>query len=278
MSYRTILVHINDKRRAETLLQPTIELATRYNSHLIGLHAYASLPAPPIAIPFTAKTLAGVAAAEHENAAQIAAIFSRMAERKQFVADWQLLKVSHLELPSAVMERGRAADLIIAGQTDPDWDLSPLLDFPELLALESGRPVLVVPYVGRYPSVGRNVVVAWKAGRESARAVFDALPFLRDAENVHILEIKEHADQKSTLAPDTSIAASLARHGIKPTIHTSVAADISIGDEILSRLADIDADLLVMGAYGHGRMRQLVFGGVTRHIARHMTVPTLFSH
>jgi len=176
------------------------------------------------------------------------------------------------------MERGRAADLIIAGQTDPDWDLSPLLDFPELLALESGRPVLVVPYVGRYPSVGRNVVVAWKAGRESARAVFDALPFLRDAENVHILEIKEHADQKSTLAPDTSIAASLARHGIKPTIHTSVASDISIGDEILSRLADLDADLLVMGAYGHGRLRQLVFGGVTRHIARHMTVPTLFSH
>src|SRR5262249_58577773 len=93
MSYRTILVHINDKRRAETLLQPTIELATRYNSHLIGLHAYASLPAPPIAIPFTAKTLAGVAAAEHENAAQIAALFSRMAERRQFVADWQLFEV-----------------------------------------------------------------------------------------------------------------------------------------------------------------------------------------
>jgi len=278
MSYRTILVHLNDKRRAETLLQPTIELATRFNSHLIGLHAYASLPAPPIAIPFTAKALAGVAAAEHENSAQIAAIFARMAERRQFVADWQLLKVSHLELAGAVMERGRVADLIIAGQTDPEWDLSPLLDFPELLALESGRPVLVVPYVGRYPSVGRNVVVAWKAGRESARAVFDALPLLRDAEDVHILEIKDHADQKSTLAPDTSIAASLARHGIKPTIHTSVASDISVGDEILSRLADIDADLLVMGAYGHGRLRELVFGGVTRHIARHMTVPTLFSH
>jgi nucleotide-binding universal stress UspA family protein len=278
MPYRTILVHLNDKRRAETLLQPAIELATRYKSHLIGLHAYAHLPAPPIAIPYLTKALAGVTAAEHENTAQIGAIFSRMAERRQFVADWQVLKVSHLELANAVMERGRAADLIIAGQTDPEWDLSPLLDFPEVLALESGRPVLVVPYVGRYPSVGRNVVVAWKAARESARAVFDALPLLRDAQHVHILEIKERANQASTLGPDTSIAASLARHGIKPTIHTSVGSDISVGDEILSRLADIDADLLVMGAYGHGRLRELVFGGVTRHIARHMTVPTLFSH
>ena len=120
-------------------------------------------------------------------------------------------------------------------------------------------------------------MIAWKAGRESARAVFDALPLLQGAENMHILEIKGRGDE-SSMSPDTSIAASLARHGIKPTIRTSVAPDISVGDEILSRLSDLDADLLVMGAYGHSRMRELVFGGVTRHIARHMTVPTLFSH
>jgi nucleotide-binding universal stress UspA family protein len=175
------------------------------------------------------------------------------------------------------MEQGRAADLIIAGQTDPDWDASRLLDFPERLALEAGRPVLIIPYAGRYPRIGRNVVIAWKAGRESARAVFDALPLLQGAENVYILEIKGRSDENS-LSPDTSIAASLARHGIKSTIRASVAPDISVGDEILSRLSDLDADLLVMGAYGHSRMREWVFGGTTRHIFRHMTVPTLFSH
>jgi nucleotide-binding universal stress UspA family protein len=79
-------------------------------------------------------------------------------------------------------------------------------------------------------------------------------------------------------APDMSIALALARHGIKPSVRTSVTTDLSVGDEILSRLADLDADLLVMGAYGHSRIRELVFGGVTRHIARHMTVPTLLSH
>jgi nucleotide-binding universal stress UspA family protein len=138
--------------------------------------------------------------------------------------------------------------------------------------------VLVVPYVGRYPEIGRNVVIAWKSGRESARAVFDALPILLGAQTVQILEIKERGDDRPALAPDTSIAASLARYGIKPTVRTSVAGDISVGDEILPRLADMDADLLVMGAYGHSRMREFVFGGVTRHIARHMTVPTLLSH
>jgi nucleotide-binding universal stress UspA family protein len=222
--------------------------------------------------------LGSVAAVERQAADEIAATFARMTANQPFVAEWRALKVPHVDLAPVIMDHGRAADLIIAGQTDPDWDLSPLSDFPERLALESGRPVLVVPYVGRYAEVGRNVVIAWKAGREAARAAFDALPFLLVAETVHILEIKERGDERPALAPDTSIAAALARHGLRPSVHTSVLSDIGIGDEILSRLADLGADLLVMGAYGHSRMRELVFGGATRHIARHMTVPTLFSH
>jgi nucleotide-binding universal stress UspA family protein len=277
MSYKTILVHLNDSRRAEALLEPAIELATRYNSHLLGLHAYASLPAPPVPMGYASSVLGSVVAQQREQGEAIAATFSRMCVNRAFVPEWQLLKVPHVDLASVVIEHGRAADLIIAGQTDPDWDLSPLLDFPERLALESGRPVLVIPYAGRYHRVGRNVVIAWKSAREAARALFDALPLLRGAENVHILEIKRRSDERG-LTPDTSIAASLARHGIKPTLHTSVAPDISVGDEILSRLSDLDADLLVMGAYGHSRMRELVFGGATRNVARHMTVPTLFSH
>ena len=278
MSYKTVLVHLNDQRRTEALLEPAVQLASQYNSHLVGLHVYASMPAPPVRLPYASKILGAAVAFEHENSDEIAAIFSRMTAKGAFVAEWQLRRVPHVDLASVVMDHGRAADLIIAGRTDPDWDLSPLLDFPERLALESGRPVLVIPYAGRYPRIGRNVVIAWKAGRESTRAVFDALPLLKGADNVHILEVKGRADQETMLGPDTSIAAALGRHGIKATIRTSVAPDISVGDEILSRLSDLDADLLVMGAYGHSRMREIVFGGATRHIARHMTVPTLFSH
>ncbi len=278
MTYKTILVHLNDTRRAEALLEPAVQLASKNNAHLIGMHVYASVPASPVAIPYGSQVLNTIAGAERQETDQLAATFSRMTAKRPFTAEWRALKVPHVDLAAVVMDHGRAADLIIAGQTDPDWDLSPLMDFPERLALESGRPVLVVPYIGRYANVGRNVVIAWKAGRESARAVFDALPMLTAADNVHILEVKQRADEETGLAPDTTIAASLGRHGIKPSVRTSIAADISVGDEILSRLADLGADLLVMGAYGHSRMREMVFGGATRHIARHMTVPTLFSH
>ena len=278
MTYKTILVHLNDKRRAETQLEPAIRLAIQHNAHLIGLHAYASIPASPVAIPYASKVLGEVAASERRETEEIAATFARMTANQPFVAEWRVLKVPNVDLAAAVMDHGRAADLIVAGQTGPDWDMSPLMDFPERLALESGRPVLVIPYVGRYPEIGRNVVIAWKPSRESARAVFDALPILTRAETVQILEVKDRRDDGTSLAPDTTIAASLGRHGIKPTLRTSMAADISVGDEILSRLADASADLLVMGAYGHSRMREFVFGGATRHIARHMTAPTLFSH
>ena len=136
--------------------------------------------------------------------------------------------------------------------------------------------MLVVPYAGRYREIARNAVIAWKPTRESARAVFDALPLLTSAESVQLLEVKQSPEDGSIT--DMPIAAALARHGIKVTLRSMLAPDISVGDEILSRLADQGADLLVMGAYGHSRMREPIFGGVTRHIARHMTVPTLWSH
>jgi nucleotide-binding universal stress UspA family protein len=277
MSYKTILAYLSDKRRTENILAPAVQLASRYSSHLVGLHVQATIPAPPVPLPFASKVLGKLAAEERATSDAISATFTRLTAQGSFTPEWQLLKSRNPDLVSAVLERGRTADLIIAGQTDPDWDLSPVLDFPERLALESGRPVLVIPYAGRTQEIGRNAVIAWKPTREAARTVFDALPLLKGAENVHILEFKERPDSAQTSA-DTSIAAALGRHGIKPIVHSSVMTDIGVGDEILSRLADLDADLLVMGAYGRSRMREFVFGGATLHIARHMTVPTLFAH
>jgi nucleotide-binding universal stress UspA family protein len=276
MSYKTILAYLNDTRRAEAILEPAIQLAARNNAHLIGLHVYAGVPAPPVPLPFGTDLVKAVAAAELKETEEIKGIFARMTANQPFVAEWRAEKGPHPDPTSVVIAHSRAADLIVTGQTDPDWEATPLVDIAERLALGCGRPVLVVPYVGRYPEIGRNVVVAWKASRESARAAFDALPILVQAEQVQILEIGE-AGRDGTSA-DNTLAVALARHGIKPTVRTSIAGEISIGDEILSRLADMGADLLVMGAYGHSRMRELVFGGVTRHIARHMTVPTLLSH
>jgi nucleotide-binding universal stress UspA family protein len=274
MSFKTILVHLNDRRRAQSVLEPALHLARCYNSHLVGLYAYPAAPAlPPIPVPYSAEVLGALVAAERKAAEEVKATFERMTKDQPVVPEWRLVRSPHADLAAEVVQHARYCDLVVAGQADPQWDMSAVLDFPDRLAIACGRPVLVVPYVGAYPEPGRNVMIAWKPGREAARAVFDALPILVRAETVHILEVMEDGAH-----PDTEIAAVLARHGIKPMVRSSVAVDIGIGNEILSRLADSGADMLVMGAYGHSRLSELVFGGATRNILRHMTVPTLFSH
>ncbi len=272
MSYKTILVQLNDHRRTEQLLESTCFLAEKFASHVIGLHLRTGNSASPSANP----GMAGMTfAAGPEETDDIAAAFAKMTDNRPFTAQWVTVERLGFDIAEPVIRHARYADLIVAGQPDPDWPFSPMLDFPERLVLETGRPVLVIPYAGRYPEIGRNSVIAWKPTRESARAVFDALPLLKSSTSVQILEVNEGA---ARTAADTMIAAALAAHGIKTTQRTSGVSGISAGDEILSRLADASADLLVMGAYGHSRMREVVFGGVTRHIARHMTAPTLWSH
>ena len=221
MPYKTILVHLNDKRRASAVLGPAIHLARRFNAHLIGMHVYASMPAPPISIAYGAQVLGSIMATERKDAEQIAAVFAQATANQPFVAEWRCLKVPHVDLAGVVMEHGRSADLIIAGQTDPDWDLSPLIDFPERLALESGRPVLVVPYAGRFGDIGRGVMIAWKAGRELARAVFDALPILQSAEEVQHLR-----DQGACGQGRRTGTRHHHRRIARPTRHQAVRADL----------------------------------------------------
>jgi hypothetical protein len=224
MPYRTILVYLNDRRRAEALLQPAIALAGQYNAHLIGLHVQSGASIPLTSLPYGSQ-MKGIAAKSKETEDEIGGIFARMTAGQSLVPEWRTLTVPYIDLGSTVLDHGRAADLIIAGQADPDWELSSLFDFPETLAVGSGRPVLLVPYAGRCATIARNVVIAWKPGREAARATFDALPLLLGAEKVHILEVRQRGEEAANaLAPDTSIAAALARHGIRPSVRTSAQA------------------------------------------------------
>lgn len=277
--YKTILVHLNDERRVRSVMGPALAIANRFNAHLIGLYVYPAMPtAPPVTMPYGGGILSSLAHQAKEEAERIHKAFEEAASGHQIVPEWRTVKASHSDLAAIAMDHARAADLVIASQTDPDWDLSPVLDFPERLSLECGRPVLVVPRVGAYGEVGKRVVIAWKNRRESARAVFDAMPLLIGAESVKILTIEGGRHNDADSLPDTEIAAALARHGCRVTTQRSVSPETSVADEILNRVADDASDLLVMGAYGHSRFRELVFGGVTRGIAQHMTVPTLLSH
>ena len=276
--YKTILVHLNDERRAPSLLAAAVGVANRFNAHLVGLYVYPAMPAlPPVAMPYGSEILSSLVKAAREEAERTRKIFDEAVSGQTLVPEWRTIKAAHADLAVIAMDHGRAADLIVASQADPDWDLSPVLDFPERLALESGRPVLVVPRVGVYKTIGERVMIAWNGKREAARATFDAMPFLVAAKSVKVLTIEGKDDTEGRL-PDTEIAATLARHGAKVTSARTLAPETSVSDAILNRGADEGADLLVMGAYGHSRFRELVFGGVTRGITRQMTVPTLLSH
>jgi nucleotide-binding universal stress UspA family protein len=174
----------------------------------------------------------------------------------------------------------RYADLAILGQLDPDRGDSELTKpRPEQVALVSGRPVLVVPYAGHFDSIGRRVLVAWNASREAARAVSDAMPLLAAAELVTVLTIdpREGPNGHGEI-PGADISLHLARRGVKAETDRTVSAGLPVGEVMLSRAADLGADLIVMGAYGHSRARELLLGGATRSLLRSMTVPVLMSH
>lgn len=150
----------------------------------------------------------------------------------------------------------------------------------ETLILESGRPVLVVPYAGNFTALPQRVLVAWSGGRESARALHDAMPMMTGT-NVHVLQITstqpKHWAEETTVG---QVARALNARGIHTTVEETDCADsdAAVGELLLSRAADFNADLIVMGAYGHSRLRELVLGGVTRTLLNTMTVPVLMSH
>lgn len=280
MDWKTILVQLSNPRRTNVLLSVAGRIAERFNAHLIGFNvanALAHMPSAPMLLG--PEDMAAFRSMNDEEAARLKADFDEATRGRAFVAEWRNVEAATFDTASTTIAHTRAADLVVASQADPEWELSGMFDAPERLALETGRPVLVVPYAGTFGEIGKRVVIAWSGKRESARAVFDAMPLLKGADAVTLLCVAGRgADGEPGAIPGTEIAATLARHGVKVTIQKSIADEISVADDILSRCADLGADLLVMGAYGHSRLREMVFGGVTRHIVRHMTVPTLLSH
>jgi nucleotide-binding universal stress UspA family protein len=186
---------------------------------------------------------------------------------------------SRTDALGVVALHARYADLVVIGQQNSQWPSGVHKDFERSMPAAAGRPVLVVPYAFERRPVGRQVMVAWNASREAARAVNDALPFLKRASQVHVIAFdpaKGHAAHGEE--PGADVALYLARHGVKVTVSRYGSAGVDIGSQLLSRAFDLSVDLIVMGAWGHSRLREFMLGGVTRTLFESMTVPVLMSH
>lgn len=281
MAYKDILVIVDATPSCAPRLRLATALAGRFDAHLTGLFTvappqiptYIAAHIPEDAVKAQRMGLADaveLARGDFDAAVAAAGINGEWRQAEGSVRDHAIL-------------HGRYADFVVVGQDDPDQSgaLGTEAGLPEQVALAVGRPVLAVPYAGKFTHVGRRVLVAWDASREAARAIGDAMPLIEGAEHVVVVAVDGKSGREAGshgALPGADMSLHLARHGVKVAATHLVGEKVAVGDTLLNRVADEAADLLVMGAYGRSRFSEFVLGGVTRHILGHMTVPVLMSH
>jgi nucleotide-binding universal stress UspA family protein len=281
MSYKTLLVHLDSSGSCGHRVAAALDLAERFDAHLVGLFVMADTLVPGYVmaqIPENARSAhrqtqearADAAIAAFEEAARKA---GRSVESRRAFAYAEAV-------PETLALHARYADLIVLGQHDPDDEGTLAPGTLEQCLLGAGRPVLTIPYVGTPKAgFGRRVLLAWDASREAARAASDALPLMTRADRVTVLTVNPQAARAAHgEEPGADIALVLSRHGVTAEAQSMTVREVGVDEAILSRLADEGSDLLVMGCYGHARLRELILGGTTRHILQHMTVPVLMTH
>jgi nucleotide-binding universal stress UspA family protein len=271
MAFKDILLHMDNSPSCPERLDLAVNLASAHGAHLKGLyvisHSY-----------YASRQSVG-----ESEVATLQQLFTEKTSRAGISAewicsDWPVVGVSITEI---ITLYAYYSDLVIIGQPDHSDSISTTPpDLPERLGLGAGRPLLVVPYAGNYSTTGDRVMVAWKAGRESARAVNDAMPFLERARHVSIVTVgnSEVPDSAAERA-GRQLCAYLACHRIAARLeHIFAASGFPIGDLLLNHACDQKMDLLVTGAFGQSRRGAFMLGPVAGHLLNHMTLPLLISH
>jgi nucleotide-binding universal stress UspA family protein len=254
-----------------------ISVATAFNAHVAAISFAYEPMLPPIdsgsAVPFEMidamreenKQAATSAIARFEEAARLAAVS----------AESRMIEASVSGATKAFGSIARSFDLSVVGQADPNSLRDDLM--VEGALFDSGRPILVVPYIQRTGLKLDRVIACWEGSRNAARAINDAMPFLTRAKTVDVVTIDTREDKTGEIK-GADIAQHLARHGLNVDLRRINAGDVDVANVVLSDAADHDTDFIVMGGYGHSRLREFVLGGATRGILASMTVPTLMSH
>jgi nucleotide-binding universal stress UspA family protein len=278
MAIKDILVHVDSTKQSDLRLKIGVELAQRNEAHLTGLHAKPYPYIPPISPDMGAVYYGELIDDQQKFIDQCAE-----AAKKKFDAAVRLAGISQewREVtgdPSDVVHRqARYSDIVIVGQHNEDADRQ-AADLPDGVLLTTGRPTIIVPNNPNVKTFGRNIMVAWDDGIQATRAIHDALPLLQAAENVTVMAVNPKDTGDHGDAPCADICHHLARHGVKASAYPVTTDEFTTEHMILKRAFEHGSDLLVMGAYGHSRTREFVFGGVTAHVLENMELPVLMSH
>jgi nucleotide-binding universal stress UspA family protein len=274
MPLANVLVHVGGGVQSGARLDAAAIFAHNLQAHLTGLYVIPEMEIPGVAYAYVGNEfIEQQRELAVQDAAEAEAAFRVRADGQSLCNDW---RCEEGDLYEIITQLSRYADVVVLGQAPPDEVSGRIfIELPEQVVLSSGRPVLAIPYAGAHLGIGDRVLVAWDGSREATRAVHDALPILVKASKVTVLSI-DAKDPGSASSID--MAGHLARHGVAVEASETTSGDLTVGDTLLSRAAEMGVDLIVMGAYGHSRAREWIIGGVTRHVLSHMTVPVLMSH
>jgi len=279
-SYKTIAVQVDDSPHNAARVKLAARLAVRFDAHLIGVAA-TGMPASLYLGGLSGEAAAAVATYRDlltDCAIKSLAAFEISAAKEGVLSLEK--RIIEKEAGAALCLQGRYSDLVIAGQGNPDEQAIGQPPTPaEYAVLHSAHPVLIIPYVGEYAVMDKPALIAWNGSMEAARAIYSAIPLLRQASRVQIVifdvddDLVIHGEE-----PGADIALYLARHDIKVDVANHETADGDIGHALVAHASRIDAGFVVMGAYGHSRFREIVLGGATRTVLRSMGIPVLMSH
>lgn len=268
---KDLLVSVDDSENCSYRLAVVQNLASRFDSHVTGIHVSRIMSDldlyDVVTNELTIKNLQSQLANERDTVTdQFYRSLSLGTGKTSFFSE---------QSNDKYLQLAKINDLIVISQPTPEQRKH--MDFVSQLIMRSGRPILLLPYTNGNDEIGSSVMVAWDDSREACRAVHDALPLLKAAKTVHVVSVSEPSKLENT-TPSATISEHLARHDVNVITHDVVKNDIPVAESLLSLTADYNIDLLVMGGYGHSRMREFVFGGVTKTILGSMTVPVLMAH
>ncbi|HZW21163.1 universal stress protein [Noviherbaspirillum sp.] len=282
MSYKTVLVHVDKDKQAIERVKLAAQIAMNEDAHLIG-----AAPSGVSRFIYQSRFIyEGGGMATHldnhleelRGAAKDSLALFESTVRGIGVQSYEARQIDD-EAGAGISLQARYSDLVVVGQANADEPSSTTLpDFPEFVVMNAGRPVLIVPYVGKYDAAPKRVLIAWDASTSATRAVTAAIPLLKRAQNVDVVVF--NADSRGDAhgeQPGADIGLYLARHRINVNV-VRQKTDIDVGNALLSIATDLGSDMIVMGGYGHSRFREILLGGVTRTVLESMTVPILMAH
>lgn len=277
MAIKNILVHIDHSAACELRVKAAIDLAKNNDARLSALFVVPDYFVPSyVEAQISADIIAQISDQAVSRAKETQGKIKTMVQEAGLELDSYIEEGNIIAILS---DYARYTDLVLLGQSQPDDPDNISEGLADHLVIEGGAPCLVIPYIGTRPTLGKRVLVAWNESRESARALRDSLPLLQQAVNVTVLFIKPKThNEDHTTMQEKVIIDYLEDHGISAKISLCVDNHLDPGDTMLVQASDNDCDLIVMGAYGHSRLREMVLGGATRHLLKEMTVPVFISH